>query len=377
MPKNPSRRRFLRGAAATLALAIGIPGSTEPPRRRKTPQANPTRAQSSIILDKEIFLPHVAGGGRMPRGPSKLGLHTVWAGGAWDFTRDVADAGARVALVKGVNDLGYMSLVKQHSPETVTVGRFTDPWGGGIQPVYDPAEAALWRMSYHMGRWQNSLVADYVDYWEVLNETDPQTDDGQPWPDGHAWLGEFFIECMEMAEQNEYKLALFSYSVGVPEFEEWEAIVETGVFERAKQGGHILALHEYNWPHIDGGWGDPLPGRPALEDRGVLTGRYRHLYEDLLRPRDQIIPLVITEAGYDPSVFHQDWDDNWLDRYVSEMAWYDDRLREDDYAIGCALFTLGPNEQWESWDYSEVLPELADYIISLKDAPVPFSKLPD
>jgi hypothetical protein len=186
--------------------------------------------------------------------------------------------------------------------------------------------------------------------------------------DGHRWLGEFYIECMEIADQNGYKLALFSYSVGVPEWEEWEAIVETGVFQRAKEGGHILSLHEYNWPNIDRGWGAPLPGRPAGLDRGVLTGRYRHLYEDFLIPRNQVVPLVVTEAGYDPSIFGQGFDADWQDRYVSEMAWYDDKMREDDYVIGCALFTLGGINQWQDWDFAEVLPELKDYIVSLKDA---------
>lgn len=363
--KKTSRRRFLRGAAATLALTMGVAGSKDPPPiKRYSPQPNRTRVQDTIKLPNKVYLPYAIGGGRHPHGPSKLGVHTVTAGGAWEFTRDVAQAGARVALVKGVGDLGYMRFVKEHSPKTVTVGRFTDPWGEGIQPIYDPAEAAEWRMTYHMPLWKPNR--EYVDYWEVLNEVDPPPEE---YPDGHAWLGDFFIECMDIAEDNGYKLALFSYSVGVPELEEWEAIVETGVFWRAKQGGHILSLHEYNWPRMDGGWGDPLPGRPAGLDRGVLTGRYRHLYEELLGPSNQMIPLAITEAGYDPSVFHQGWDDDWLDRYVTEMAWYDDRLREDDYAIGCALFTLGPNAQWENWDFSSVLPDLADYIISLKDAP--------
>jgi hypothetical protein len=214
-------------------------------------------------------------------------------------------------------------------------------------------------MDWHMAVWGPNR--DKVDYWEVLNEADP------PGVDGHRWLAEFHITCMDIAQANGYKLALFSYSVGVPEWEEWEAIVETGVFQQAKMGGHILALHEYNWPHIDGRWGEPLPGRTAGLDRGVLTGRYRHLYEDFLIPQDQVIPLAITEAGYDPSVFGQPWDGTWKERYVAEMSWYDDKLREDDYVLGCALFTLGGVSIWRDWDYSDLLGELRDRIVSLKD----------
>jgi hypothetical protein len=257
--------------------------------------------------------------------------------------------------------VGYLSIVKDVSPETVRVARIVNSTcGEGIEPIGTPRLGAEWKMSCFMPFWAPNR--EYVDYWEVLNETDP------PGVDGHRWLAEFYIECMEIADQNGYKLAIFSYSVGVPEWEEWEAIVETGVFQRAKDGGHILSLHEYNWPNIDRYWGAPLPGRPAGLDRGVLTGRYRHLYEDFLIPRNQVVPLVITEAGYDPSVVGQGWDADWQDRYVSEMAWYDDKMREDDYVIGCALFTLGGIAQWQDWDFTEVLPELRDYIISLKDA---------
>jgi hypothetical protein len=290
-----------------------------------------------------------------------LGVHTIRPGGAENFVTQVSQAGAHVAVVKALDDLGYLSIVKDVSPDTLRVGRRSDPWGGGIQPEGDPVLGAQWKMSWHMNAWE--FDRENVDYWEVLNEADP------PGVAGHRWLAEFYFACMDLAEQRGYKLAIFSYSVGVPEWEEWEAIVETGVFQRAKDGGHILSLHEYNWPHVDGGWGQPLPGRPSGLDRGILTGRYRHLYEDFLIPRNQVVPLVVTEAGYDPSVFGQGWDSDWLDRYVSEMAWYDDKLREDDYVIGCTLFTLGGVAQWQAWDFTEALPELADYIISLKDAP--------
>lgn len=366
--KKPSRRRFLGGAAAALAMALGLPRVKEPPPiKHYTPRRNRTRDQDPNGLPHKVYLPFAQGGGRRPHGPSKLGVHTIHSGGAEDLVQQVAEAGARVALVKALDQFGYLSIVKEVSPETVTVARSSNTTcGEGIQPIYDPAEAALWKMSCFMPAWENDR--QNVDYWEVLNEVDPAPDEH---PHGHAWLGEFYIECMEIAEQNGYKLALFSYAVGVPELEEWEAIVDTGVFSRAKQGGHILALHEYNWSRMSDDW-MPLPGNPPdSKDRGWLTGRYRHLYEEFLSPRNQVIPLVITEAGYDPGADKDEpgWDDDWLKRYVDDMAWYDDRLREDNYVIGCALFTLGPNSRWENWDYAEVKDDLRDYIISLKDAP--------
>jgi hypothetical protein len=289
-----------------------------------------------------------------------LGVHTIRPDGALNLIQRVSGAGGHVALVKAVDDLGYLQDVKRVSPETIRVGRRQDPWGGGVIASGDAAQAAEQRMDWHMGAWEPDRAN--VDYWEVLNEPDPAG------MGGHRWLAELFIACMDIAESNAYRLAIFSYSVGVPEWEEWQAVVETGVFQRAKDGGHILALHEYNWPNIDRFWGEPLPSRPVYPQRGVLTGRYRHLYEDFLIPQDQVIPLAVTEAGYDPSVFGQGWDSHWLDRYVTEMAWYDDKLRTDDYVIGCALFTLGGVGIWQDWEYEEVIDELGDYIISLKDA---------
>jgi hypothetical protein len=131
-------------------------------------------------------------------------------------------------------------------------------------------------------------------------------------------LAQFFIAAMDIAEANGYKLALFSYSVGVPKWHEWEAIVETGIFARAKEGGHALALHQYGWPTTDARWGDPTEDLPPYEDRGVLTGRYRHLHRDFLIPRDEVIPLAITESGFDASLGDCEWGD-WKLRYVENM----------------------------------------------------------
>ena len=160
--------------------------------------------------------------------------------------------------------------------------------------------------------------------------------------------------------------------MGVPEFWEWQAIAETGVFAQARDGGHILSLHEYGGPLMSDRWGEPLPQYPGQDpndpslprypDRGVLAGRYRHLYRDILIPRREVIPLAITEAN----VAIEDREAR-APYFVDQMAWYDDRLREDDYVIGMAIFTLGGFGGWAHFDYAEFLPALADRIVALKD----------
>jgi hypothetical protein len=292
-----------------------------------------------------------------PHGPSKLGAHTIRPDGVQAFLEQVAAGGAQVAIVKALDDFGYLRQVKNISPDTTRIAR-SNQWPA-VDPVGSPVEKAQEMMEKHMSIWE--LNREHVDYWEILNEPDPPT------IEGHVWLAEFFIASMDIAEANGYKLALFSYSVGVPEWEEWEAIVATGVFSRAQRGGHILSLHEYGWPTMDARWGEPLPGKPAYSDRGVLAGRYRHLYRDFLIPLGQVIPLAITECGFDPSLVRTGWDPHWKERYVDEVTWYDERLREDDYVLGCSLFTLGPIPPWTDWDYSSLLDDLAEHIISLRD----------
>ncbi len=300
-----------------------------------------------------------------PHGPSKLGIHAIADGGTTDFVQAVHDGGGHVAVVKGLS-FGYLQRVKQISPETITIGRWCDPVWETVNTSGDVQEAAARHMEKHMSVW--APHQGYVDYWEVLNEVDP------PSIEGHVWLAQFFIEVMNIAERHGYKVALFSYSMGVPEIYEWQAIAETGVFARAKQGGHILALHEYAYP-MSQGWGNPLPQYPGqplddptiphYPDRGDLTGRYRYLYRDILIPRNEVIPLVISECNLLLT-------DNPAERdriFVEEMSWYDDRLREDDYVLGMTIFTLGGSgsDRWDEMDYRPHLPDLAARIIALKD----------
>jgi hypothetical protein len=341
---------------------------------RKTVVASSVKRQTgthrTLLADPDdpahLFLPLIC---RSPRytaeGPSKLGVHTILQNNAVTFVEETRTHGAQVALVKALDIIGYLRDVKTVSPGTTTIARWN--YISSVDPVGDPRDAARWILKKHMPEWRPHR--DYVDYWEVLNEVDPPT------TAGHVWLSHFFVEAMNIAEANGYKLALFSYSVGVPEWYEWEAIVQTGVFARAQQGGHILALHEYNWPIMSHRWGEAMPGLPAYEDRGVLTGRYRYLYEDFLIPRGEVIPLALTECGLDPVLWEPGQPTTWEDRFVDEMIWYDTRLREDEYVLGAGIFTIGGAYGWEPYDYEDFLgvgdPDghnLLNYIVSLKDA---------
>ncbi len=375
--KTINRREFLTGAATlgTVALARHVLGHTVPSAQATSARATPTPPDD---LDQHVYLPLVSreGEGSLAHGPSKLGLHTLNPGAAVDFVRAVHDAGTHVAMVKALDNFGYLREVKTISPETVTVarcgpGRRAPQW---VEVSGDPADRAA-DMMYgfgdfpgHMYYWQ--WEADVVDYWEILNEQKPPT------MAGHAWLAEFFIAAMDIAEANGYRLALFSYSTGVPQWHEWEAIVETGVFARAKAGGHVLALHEYDWPVSNQRWSEPTEDLPPYEDRGVLNCRYRYLYRDFLIPRDEVIPLVITESGLDPVLGGPDLEIPWRERYVEEMTWCDTKLREDDYVIGTAMFSIGTFLNWVDYEYGELLwPDnpygpnnFLDYIVSLKDA---------
>jgi len=363
------RREFIKNLAAlgTCALAERMPGLGVLPAYATTSDPNlRTPHESDGPGDDQLpyhtFIPLVAVG-EAPQGahgPSKLGLHTINSIGAADFVQDVYEDDAHVAIVKAVNEFGFLRLVKGCSPETLTIGRSTAVQG--VSADGDPTQKAEWVMDQHMPRW--AYEKDVVDFWEVLNENDP------PSIAGHTWLAQFYIAAMSIAEENGYKLALFSYSTGVPEPEEWEAIAATGVFTRAGQGGHILALHEYAWPTMDYLWGVPFEGQPTYPDRGLLAMRYRYLYEDILIPSSQVIPLAITECGLDPMLRQPGQPTgDWMDRFVAEMTWYDTHLREDDYVLGAAMFTTGGGgTTWSDYDFTELLPDFQDYIVSLKNS---------
>jgi len=197
--------------------------------------------------------------------------------GQLNVAEALATAGVPMATAKLVVDQGAAAKLKALHPNIRIVGRNIDriinghkvnlEWFDGSDPI-SQAETRMALLQPYM------LQYPAVDYWEIVNEQDP------PGEAGHVQLARFFIRAMEIAETWGKRLACFSYSMGVPEPGEWDAMAETGVFERMAQGGHALALHEYGRL---GEWS--------------LIGRFRDVYDRIILPLRLNIPLFLTEYG--------------------------------------------------------------------------------
>ncbi len=295
---------------------------------------------------------------------SKVGIHAIMPGETIPYLRRLLENGTAFPVIKAVDGLGLLADVKALSPQTITIGRVTSS-----------IEAAPGIMGADLNQMADSLVqlvlnkiavspelqgGRVVDYWEICNEPAP------PGVAGYRRLAELMILCMEKAERYGLKLGIFAFNAGTPEWAEMIAMVETGVFGRARLGGHILTLHEgtfHDWP-IDHWWGHQIPGSPVVAGAGALCFRYRYLYH-LLKMRGEVIPLVVSEfypvraggpyTGYSP------------EEVTRRVAWYDDEASKDYYHWAFCPFTVGPSLGWEICDYGYAYPNLVNHMIAIKN----------
>jgi hypothetical protein len=153
--------------------------------------------------------------------------------------------------------------------------------------------------------------------------------------------------CIDIAEGKGLKLALFSYSMGFPRIEWWPEIIGTGIFARAKRGGHILSLHE------------GTAGKDLFEEGVIpwLCHRYRFIYE--LLSEDEKIPLAITEFTFG------DVERYGEEKWVNDLVTYAKDL--EPYVIGVTPFTLGPTFDWRSEDYEACLPMIIEELVKAKE----------
>ena len=311
---------------------------------------------------------------------SKLGIHAVSNNDPYimEFVRRV-----RPRVVKAVNDVGWLSDVKKFSPNTITIGRFTDQDESPLL-VEDPAQAADEYIASQLDRYRLNPGADF---WEGWNEFVPVN------PARMTWYAQFEAHRACAMQALGLRAAVGGFSVGVPEWS--EMILFLPALEAAYRCGGIFTLHEYNSPTFACGVGPSvagqIPGAPDLGDKpmGYLTLRYRFWYEGLLKPRGMgDLPLVISELGlaniqtdpncHDPGgegwkAYQQWWVQNGIgpdgpQAYVNVLAWYDQQMRQDDYVWGATIFTAGARYAgaWNSMDIHDVMVPLAYYLASQK-----------
>ncbi|RME44357.1 MAG: hypothetical protein D6791_13365 [Chloroflexi bacterium] len=296
-------------------------------------------------------------------GRSKLGIHVEW-----NNSPDIMEFIRRTkpAVVKAAGDLGFLAEVKQVSPSTVTVARL----GQGPQKFEgDPVMAARAFVAQNLEQYQRNPA---VDYWEGWNEPDVL---------GRLdWYAAFEAERARVMAEHGFRVAVGGFSPGVPEWEDFPAFLPA--IAAAKKYGGIFTVHEYDAPTLDRSLGAGLPGRPYHPDRGALMLRYRWWYEDFLKPRGLVVPLVISEAGIDGAMGNrpgpegfgwrdftgywasQGLGDDGVQAYIRQLAWYDSQVQQDDYVIGFAVFTAGViTDRWKSFDITDILRNLAIYVV--------------
>jgi hypothetical protein len=347
-------------ATRTPTLSAILPTSS--PFASRTPTPTDTPDATTTPTRYVSYIPDLPPTNEL--GLSKLGIHVVRNNdpAIMEFVRR-----SQPAVVKAVDDVGFLEEVKQASPRTITIGRLTAPhqhYGG------EPEEAAQEFVAAQLAQYQAN---PFVDYWEGWNEPDPNLEN-------MAWYARFEQERIRLLAGHGFKAAIGGFATGVPEMDEFELFVPA--VETAVEYAAILSLHEYSAPDMTYLYGSPLPGYPAYPDRGALTFRYRWYYREILEPRNLVIPLVISEAGIDGIIggrpgpnglgwadfatywVQQGWADTGEAAFIKQLNWYDNGVRQDGYVIGFTIFTAGAIAQWEPYNINSILPQLGDYVIS-------------
>ena len=313
---------------------------------------------------------------------SKLSLHVIRNEDPYimEFVRRV-----HPRVIKGLDDDAWLSEVKQVSPDTVTIGRFSGEAADMQEHLLDTTDPAVVARAYVDKFLERYRLNPGVDYWEGWNEFNAATD--ARW----NWFAQFEAERACYMQAHGLRAAVGGFPMGTPEYQHMALFLPA--LEAARRCGGIFTLHEGIVPVIGCGLGvnqaNVIPGAPALSvSAGPIMMRYRFWYEGYLKPRGLgDLPLVISELaiggidanspcngpGGDSWKTYRQW---WVQQgvgptgeaaYVKMLAWYDEEMRRDPYMIGATIFTAGAVSEYLGWvdfDLHDVLIPLAHYAVS-------------
>jgi len=286
----------------------------------------------------------------VPRG-SLVAIHAINPDMTQQLVEQAVADGAPFAAVKILNDAEALAKVKKASPTTWCYLRYFDPDNDSLQGLDDwtTTQRAEW-CSRVLTKIYSQITAEqcqWIDWACAWNEEDP------PGPQGYRDLGETFLMLGQMNDSRKarglthVKLAFGCLAQGTPDLWEMQQLYDSGLFAWMHDHFYSWDDHEgvFAWEPIDKGMGDSLPSSPehnhpghgdvpAIAGSGSGCFRFVWLFERLLRPAGQLVPLLIGE--WYPGVPGQ------LDRY----NWYDDRLALYEYVTGFAPYNLGPTKDW-------------------------------
>jgi len=209
-------------------------------------------------------------------------------------------------------------------------GQFAGDWGSG-------ARVAQWALN-KLGGYRPRFV-------EGMNEV------GYTLDNDLANYIRWTTDYTRVMHDNGLAVAGFSFGVGWPQLanDDWRALVDNNF-----SGVDAISLHEY-W--TIGGTG------VAVDEWWTL--RYRKAHQKLIDlGRGNHPPFVITECGRDNMqnrVCQSPCPGGWLnqnvseDQYLSELSWYNDRLKEDSYIIGGTPFTCSADSAWASYQLDNLV----------------------
>lgn len=324
---------------------------------------------------------------------SLLGVHALAKGGhTSQYVREMVEHGYHVPVVLTVNTPQLSWEVKQASPKTVTITRLTYESlkliGYGFEfSWFNPKAQARWLWGDHFG--QANVLTEQLrmdTYWLLMNEHDPPPDvlsEGYDQFRGYRNQALMCMELNEIAKAHGMKLAHMGLNAGTPDYQEYEVMAQTGLFQQMQAYGSLMVFHEgvfgdatpvdAGWPQdgsFDSGftdedrhksvnlaglrrspapWGNAKPGNTQF--------RYRVLYEGFLKPAGIVLPAAIGEfyAGGGHQQDHPGRSaegDQFVRGVMGRMRWYNDEASKDEYLIGVCPFTVGSSDsEWPNSNY--------------------------
>ena len=267
-----------------------------------------------------------------------------------------------VAFIKTLEyDANLMEFIKQTSPNTIIVARYT-PLAQIEWHSADPMHEARRFVDLILPIATEPKRHANIDAWESYNEPIAQS------PEAMQRLAAFEAERTRLLAQAGIRSCIGNFGTGLPALELWPHFLPA--VQALKEHNGYLGLHEYSAPYMWFGSGPYQLEEGVNEgDEGWLTLRYRKVYRQFLQPAGLEVPLLITETGIDGQVqnrpgprglgwqdFQKFWEDEGHMRttapgfYIEQLAWYDSQLQQDHYVKGAAIYALGASKGWGSFE---------------------------